>query len=233
MAYKLVELDGRPVLKLSAGKATLPGRKQVWRHELYDLLGLADERPAEEGAPLLADVMTEGRRTWHEPLEAARARAAEERERLGGADREVRIDAALEQIKPGASSHAIYSNYIRKMDAWGLPTLHFLGHGLGLTLLLLSFGLVSLYSASSVLALRQGLPDTYYVIRQSVGAGVGLVVAVLFAQLLRSELIGVSSFDPLTFGGVLGMLALIALAASWLPAKRALRVQPMEALRQD
>ena len=33
MAYKLVELDGRPVLKLSAGRATLPGRKQVWRRE--------------------------------------------------------------------------------------------------------------------------------------------------------------------------------------------------------
>ena len=31
LVYKLVEVDGRPVLKLSAGKATLPGRKQVWR----------------------------------------------------------------------------------------------------------------------------------------------------------------------------------------------------------
>jgi cell division protein FtsW len=46
---------------------------------------------------------------------------------------------------------------------------------LGLTLLLVSFGLVALYSASSVYALRQGLPDTYYVIRQAAGAGVGMV----------------------------------------------------------
>ncbi len=45
---------------------------------------------------------------------------------------------------------------------------------LGLTLLLVSFGLVALYSASSVYALRQGLPDTYYVVRQAVGAGVGM-----------------------------------------------------------
>ncbi len=45
---------------------------------------------------------------------------------------------------------------------------------LTLTLLLLSFGLVTLYSASAVLALRQDLPDTYYVLRQSVGALVGL-----------------------------------------------------------
>ncbi len=45
-----------------------------------------------------------------------------------------------------------------------------------LTLLLLSFGLVTLYSASSVLALRQNLPDTYYVLRQAAGAGFGLLV---------------------------------------------------------
>lgn len=46
-----------------------------------------------------------------------------------------------------------------------------------LTLLLLAFGLVTLYSASSVLAVRQGLPDTYFVLRQSAGAlsGLGLM----------------------------------------------------------
>ena len=45
-----------------------------------------------------------------------------------------------------------------------------------LTLLLLSFGLVTLYSASSVLALRQSLPDTHYVFRQASGALTGLAV---------------------------------------------------------
>lgn len=45
-----------------------------------------------------------------------------------------------------------------------------------LTLLLLAFGLVTLYSASSVLALRQNLPDTYFVLRQAGGALAGLVV---------------------------------------------------------
>ncbi len=47
---------------------------------------------------------------------------------------------------------------------------------MALTLLVLSLGLVTLYSASSVYALRQDLPDTYYVIRQAAGAGVGLVL---------------------------------------------------------
>lgn len=61
--YKLVEFDGRPVLKLSAAKATLPGRKQVFRGPEGDLIGLRDE-PAPEGSePLLVPVMRQGRRT--------------------------------------------------------------------------------------------------------------------------------------------------------------------------
>lgn len=43
-------------------------------------------------------------------------------------------DMALEMIRPGASAHAIFKAYIERMDRWGFPTLHFLGHGLGLTL---------------------------------------------------------------------------------------------------
>ena len=54
---------------------------------------------------------------------------------------------------------------------------------MGLTVLLLSFGLVSLYSASSVLALRQSLPDTYYVLNQAAGAGIGLAALMVCAGL--------------------------------------------------
>ena len=54
---------------------------------------------------------------------------------------------------------------------------------MGLTLLLLSFGLVFLYSASSVLALRENLPDTYFVLRQGAAAGVGLGLLVACALL--------------------------------------------------
>lgn len=43
-------------------------------------------------------------------------------------------DMVLEMIRPGASAHAIFKKYIERMDAWNFPTLHFLGHGLGLTL---------------------------------------------------------------------------------------------------
>lgn len=54
---------------------------------------------------------------------------------------------------------------------------------LGTTLLLLCFGLVTLYSASSVLAQRQSLPDHFYVLRQAAGGALGLVVLVVFARL--------------------------------------------------
>ena len=52
-----------------------------------------------------------------------------------------------------------------------------------LTLLLLSFGLVTLYSASSFLAQQQGLPDYYFVVRQAVGAGMGLVFLLIFSRI--------------------------------------------------
>jgi len=84
MAYKLVACGGRPVLKLSTGKATWPGPKQVWRHigssgALADQVGLLDE-PGEldGGVALLQPVMLDGHRTVAEPLSIARDRAQRE-----------------------------------------------------------------------------------------------------------------------------------------------------------
>jgi nicotinate phosphoribosyltransferase len=63
VVYKLVEFDGRPVLKLSSAKATVPGRKQVWRGPSEDVLGLRDEAaPGPNHEPLLEPVMRAGRR---------------------------------------------------------------------------------------------------------------------------------------------------------------------------
>ncbi len=52
-----------------------------------------------------------------------------------------------------------------------------------LTLLLLSFGLVTLYSASAFLARSQGLPDHHYVVRQAAGAVVGLFLLLIFSRI--------------------------------------------------
>ncbi|MBU1206305.1 MAG: nicotinate phosphoribosyltransferase [Proteobacteria bacterium] len=82
MAYKLVQCDGRPVLKLSTGKKTLVGEKQVFRtrrdHRLFrDTIALRDEKL--EGEPLLIPVMEKGRRTGPaESLAAVRERFREE-----------------------------------------------------------------------------------------------------------------------------------------------------------
>ena len=60
--YKLAEISGSPVMKLSssAAKTTSPGRKQVWRGEEGDVIGLADEQ--RDGRPLLVEAMRHGRR---------------------------------------------------------------------------------------------------------------------------------------------------------------------------
>lgn len=52
-------------------------------------------------------------------------------------------------------------------------------------------------------------------------------------QLVASRLYGVSSMDPLTIGAALGILLVVALAASYIPAVRASRVSPITALRHE
>ncbi|MFF3608887.1 nicotinate phosphoribosyltransferase [Streptomyces sp. NPDC002463] len=74
-AYKLVEYDGRPVMKLSSAKATAPGPKQVFRGVgFHDVIALANEEPP-DGQSLLRTVMRGGLRTEApDTLDAARAR---------------------------------------------------------------------------------------------------------------------------------------------------------------
>jgi ABC-type antimicrobial peptide transport system permease subunit len=59
----------------------------------------------------------------------------------------------------------------------------------------------------------------------------GTGVALLATRLLASQLFGVTSNDPLTFGGVAVLMMLTALAACYVPARRASRVDPLVALR--
>jgi nicotinate phosphoribosyltransferase len=116
MAYKLVAYAGRPTLKLSAGKATWPGAKQVWRlaaggRHLLDWLGCSEEAGPASGHPLLAPVMVGGRRLVPQSpaaaLAAARERARTELARLplAALDLEatdtvaVRVTPALERLR--------------------------------------------------------------------------------------------------------------------------------------
>ena len=65
----------------------------------------------------------------------------------------------------------------------------------------------------------------------AIGLLLGLAAALCLARSLRSLLYEVSPFDPVSFIGVGLMLAAIGVLACWLPARRAARVDPMEALR--
>jgi len=77
------------------------------------------------------------------------------------------------------------------------------------------------------LVLRQGLTLTM------TGLGIGLVIAFGFSRVLSTLLYGVSPYDPLTFTGVAFLLIAVAMLACYIPARRAIRVDPMVALRYE
>jgi putative ABC transport system permease protein len=77
------------------------------------------------------------------------------------------------------------------------------------------------------MVLRQGLGLAI------AGAAVGFAGALIVSRLMAGVLYGVKPTDPLTFASVVLLLIGVALAACYLPARRALRVDPMIALRHD
>jgi len=77
------------------------------------------------------------------------------------------------------------------------------------------------------LVLRQGL------VLAAVGTAIGIVLAGVGSTFLESLLYGIRGLDPLTFGSACALFAAVTLAASYIPALRATRVDPMVALRNE
>jgi putative ABC transport system permease protein len=66
-----------------------------------------------------------------------------------------------------------------------------------------------------------------------VGVAIGTAAALALTRLMSNQLFGVSAHDPLTFAAVAILLIIVAVAACYIPARRAMRVDPMVALRHD
>jgi putative ABC transport system permease protein len=77
------------------------------------------------------------------------------------------------------------------------------------------------------LILRQGM------MLAGIGLILGLAVVFVLARFLTSMLYGVSPSDPVTFVGISFLLAMVALLACYLPARRAARIDPMIAIREE
>jgi nicotinate phosphoribosyltransferase len=117
LVYKLVAFDGRPVLKLSSGKATLPGSKQVWRRSKEaqfagDVVSLSDEEPPHDAVPLLERATAGG-------LEVARERAAAQRLALPNVYR--RLDAEPYPVEISAGAEQLRRAVSRRLQSGSTP----------------------------------------------------------------------------------------------------------------
>jgi putative ABC transport system permease protein len=65
------------------------------------------------------------------------------------------------------------------------------------------------------------------------GVALGFILSLVLTRLLSTLLFGTSATDPATFASVAGLLIFVALLASYIPARRATRVDPLVALRYE
>lgn len=217
----------------------------------WEIVGVAQdvhfESLIEEPAPLIYLPLVAG--TPDDPvpsrsLDVVLHGAADPLALVGAARTALRdIDPRLPMVEPRP-----VSDFIDDATAATSFTVLLLGIAAGIALLL---GTVGLYGVISFVVSRRtseigvrmalGAPSATVLkgvvgqgmVLTAMGIGVGLLGAWAVSRVLTSLLYGVSATDPLTYLSTAVGLSLVALLASWLPARKAARVDPVEALRTE
>jgi predicted permease len=199
------------------------------RPEMY--LSHAQFRFWDDGGPV--DAMTLAIRTQGDPASLARA----VREKVRALDPNLPVGGfrAMREVVADSISRPRFTTFLLVLFA-----------GLALTLAAVGIYGVLSYAASRRtheigvrVALGARPADVLgLVLRQAVamaGAGValGLLGALALTRLLRGQLYGVSATDPLTYAGLACFTITVVLLATWVPARRAARVDPLVALRVE
>jgi predicted permease len=230
------------------GKRIRENSKGVWR-EVIGVVGNERDDGADRKAPTIVYWPLMVRNFWDQPLIAQRGQAfAIRSSRTGSASFLNEIRRAVWSVNPDlpiAGVRTVKEIYDRSMARTAF-TLVMLSLAAGMALLL---GIVGIYGVISYtvsqrtreigirmalgasqpsvqgLFLRQGLVLT------AIGVACGLAAASALTGLMKTLLFEVSPLDPATYFAVSLILAFAALLASYIPARRATAIEPVEALR--
>jgi ABC-type antimicrobial peptide transport system permease subunit len=157
---------------------------------------------------------------------------------------------AIRDVEPGATIFNVAPMEQRVAEQMARPRFvsWLMGAFAGLALLLAAIGVYGVLAQQVArrtqeigirMALGAGAGEILrMVLRRGLGlVGVGLAIgaagALAMTRLIQTLLFGVSQTDPVTFAGVMLTLGMVALLATWIPARRAMRVDPLVALRRD
>jgi putative ABC transport system permease protein len=160
------------------------------------------------------------------------------------------VRQAVRTLEPGATFSNVSSMTDRVREQMASPRFvsWLVGVFAGLALLLAAIGIYGVLAQTVArrtpeIGLRMALGATRAdILRLVLGQGLWLIGlglaagiggALVLMRLIQTLLFGVSQTDPLTFASVAALLVLVALLATWLPAQRATRVDPLVALRHE
>ena len=239
---------GSPAAAL--GKRVRESPKGVWR-EVVGVVGNEHDDGVSKKAPEIIYWPLLVANFWSQPFSVQRSPAfliRSSRSRSSSFVQET--ERAVWSVNPNltiASVRTVREVYDRSLARTSF-TLTLLTIAAAMALLL---GLVGIYGVISYsvsqrtreIGIRMALGAQQQSVRQmfvghalglaGIGVGVGLLVAVVLTRLMAALLFGVSPVDPITYCAVSALLVCAALAASYLPARRATTVDPSEALRSE